>query len=139
MAANPERGEVDLVCGEQTYTLVLSVNALCIMEKRTGKPFGTILAGLMSLNVTDTRDYMRAVLAEYHGKEIGLEATKRKPHVDVDVIVGEIMQAAGMKRTKDALVEIFKLNTPDDKEAPKEGDGTGNPPGAQDGTGDSST
>lgn len=137
MAANPARGEVDLACGEHTYTLVLSTHALCVMEKSSGKSFGTILGGLMALNVTDTVSYLSAVLGKYHGGDIAKRAAKRK--VSPDVIVCDIVDEAGMKATKDALVELFKINTPDDEEKPTEGDGTQNPPSAEDGTGDSST
>jgi len=137
MAANPERGEVDLVCGDQTYTLFLSTNALCVMEKRTGKTFGNILAGIMSLDVTATREYLRAVLATHHGKAIQKEAERRK--TDADTVIGELMDTATMRRTKDALVQLFTLNTPDEAEKPKEGkEEGGNPPDAQDGTGGSS-
>ncbi len=134
--ANPERGEVDLVCGEKTYTLFLSTNALCVMEKRTGKTFGNILNGIMTLDVTATREYLRAVLATHHGKAIAQEAKKRG--IEPDDLIGELMDQAGMKRTKDALVELFTLNTPPDEEKPKEGKGA-NPPDAQDGTGGNST
>ena len=134
--ANPERGEVDLVCGEKTYTLFLSTNALCEMQKRTGKTFGQILAGIMSLDIVAMREYLRAVLATHHGKELGKQATQRK--VDVDFVIGDIIDDATMVRTKKALVELFTLNTPNDEEKPKEGD-SANPPDAQDGTGGSST
>lgn len=133
--ANPERGEVDLVCGEKIYTLVLSTHALCVMEKSTGKSFGNILAGLMSLNVNDTVDYLKAVLGKHHGKEIAALAQKRK--MKPDEVICEIVDEAGMKATKDALVELFKINTPDDDTKPAEG-GEANPPDAEDGIGGSS-
>lgn len=136
--ANPERGEVDLVCGEKTFTLFLSVNALCEMQKRTGKTYGQILTGIMTLDIVAMRDYLRAVLQTHHGKEFGVQAKKRG--VDPDVLFGEVIDRAGMKSTKKALMDLFTLNSPEEDDKPKEGSGKGvNPPGAEDGTGDDST
>ncbi|MEP6827917.1 MAG: hypothetical protein ABJA10_07565 [Aestuariivirga sp.] len=44
--ANENRGEVALVLGEATYTLLFSVNALCNLEDRMGKPINEILSSM---------------------------------------------------------------------------------------------
>ncbi len=126
--ANPERGEVDLVAGERTYILFLSTNALCAMEKRMGKSYGQILSSIMALDVTSLRAMTHAVLQSRHGKEFASEES-----------AGTLIDKSGMKRVKDAMVELFTLNTPPDEE--KKASGSGNPQqsaDAEDGTGDNS-
>lgn len=139
--ANPARGEVDLVVGERTYTLTITTGALCAMEKRTGHTYGEILRGLMGVNVTATRDYLRAVLEPKHGRELTAAASKRG--VDIETLVCDIIDTAGMRETKAVLVDLFTLNQPPTDEqssVTKEGDETSRPPTAVTaGTGISST
>ena len=127
--ANPERGEVDLVTPTKTYTLFLSTNALCAMEKRMGKSYGQILNAILVMDVTSLRAMTHAVLQTHHAREFPDE-----------LAVGGLIDTAKMKTVKDAMVELFTLNTPPD-EPPKNGSGSANPPddGAAAGTGDSST
>jgi len=128
--ANPERGEVDLVTPTKTYTLFLSTNALCAMEKRTGKSYGQIMNALIGMDVTALRAMAFAVLQTHHAREF-----------PTDESVGALIDVAKMKPVKLAMVELFTLNTPTD-EPPTNGSGSANPPGdgaAAAGTGDSST
>lgn len=37
--ANPERGEMELVCGDQTFVLRLTTNACCELEAKSGKSY----------------------------------------------------------------------------------------------------
>ncbi len=133
--ANPERGEVDLVIGEQTYVLRITTNELCAMEKRTGQSYGQILGGVMALNMTATRDYLRTVLEPAHGRDLRLAAQKAK--TDVDTIVANLIDAATFKHVKETLIALFTLNMPPAEEAATTEEP--NPPDAQGGTGDSST
>ena len=124
--ANPERGEVDLVTATHTYTLFLSTNALCAMEKRMGKSYGQILQAIAALDMSSLRSMMFAVLQTHHAKQFKTEDE-----------VGVLIDAVKMKAAKDAMFELFTLNTPSD-EPKKEGDEK-NPPDAQGGTGANST
>ena len=125
--ANPERGEVDLVTPTTTYTLFLSTNALCAMEKRMGKSYGQILNAIIGLDLTALRAMAHAVLQTHHAKEFPTEES-----------VGRLIDVVKMKPVKDAMVELFTLNTPPDD--PKTGSGSASPPAADAaGTGDSST
>ncbi len=126
--ANPERGEVDLVTPTKTYTLFLSTNALCAMEKRQGKSYGQILNAIMALDLTALRAMTHAVLQMHHAREFADE-----------LAVGKLIDAVNMEVVKDAMVELFTLNTPPDES--KNGSGTANPPaggGDNGGTGGSS-
>jgi hypothetical protein len=125
--ANPERGEVDLVTPTKTYTLFLSTNALCAMEKRMGKSYGQILNAILGLDMTALRAMTYAVLQTHHAREFPDE-----------MAVGKLIDTAKMKPVKEAMVELFTLNTPPDES--KNGSGTANPPEAgADGIGDNST
>ncbi len=137
--ANPERGEVDLVIGEQTYTLRITTNELCAMEKRTGKTYGEILQGLLAVNVTVAREYLRVVLEPCHGKDLRLAA--KKAQTDVDTIVGNLIDEAGFKRVKETLLALFTLNLPPPEEPVAVAAATeaANPPDAQGGIGGNST
>jgi len=127
--ANPERGEVDLATPTKTYTLELTTNAMCAMEKRTGRTFGQLLNGIMALDISALRSLTYAVLQPHHGREFPNEEA-----------VGRVIDSAKMGPVKTALVELFTLNTPPDEPSPN-GSGSANPrAGAADaGTGDSST
>src|SRR4051812_928270 len=128
--ANPERGEVDLVTATKTYTLELSTNATCAMEKRTGRTFGQLLNGIMVLDVSALRSLTYAVLQPHHAKEFPTEEA-----------VGRLIDTAKMKAVKTALIELFTLNTPPDDD-PQTASSPADPLDAAadgDGTGDSST
>ncbi len=113
--ANPERGEVDLIAGDKVYTLVLSTNALCAMEKRMGKSYGQILSAIMALDITSLRAMTHAVLQKYHANEF-----------KTDESVGALIDVAKMVTVKNTMVELFTLNTPPD-EKPAKGSGSANP------------
>ncbi len=134
--ANPERGEVDLVIGEQTYVLRITTNELCAMEKRTGKTYGEILQGLLAVNVTVAREYLRVVLEPLHGRDLRLAAQKGK--TDVDAVVGDLIDAATFQRVKETLLTLFTLNLPPKEERVAATTEDANPPDAQGGTGDNS-
>ncbi len=122
--ANPERGEVDLVAGERTYTLFLSTNALCAMQKRQSKTFGQILSSIMALDIEALRAMAYAVLQKHHANTF-----------KTDDAVGDLIDVVSMKKVKDAMVELFTLSMPPEEE--KKASGSANPPqsGEPDGIG----
>ncbi len=127
--ANPERGEVELVAGERTYTLFLSTNALCAMEKRQGKSYGQILSAIMALDIVALRAMTYAVLQRHNANLFKTEEQ-----------VGDLIDRVGMKAVKDAMVELFTLNTPPDEAKKEKSSGSANPSeDVEDGTGHSST
>ncbi len=125
--------------GEQTYVLRITTNELCAMEKRTGKTYGEILQGLLAVNVTVAREYLRVVLEPCHGRDLRLAAQQGK--TDVDAVVGDLIDAATFQRVKETLLTLFTLNLPPKEEPVAVAAATeaANPPDAQGGTGDSST
>lgn len=127
MAANPLRGEIDLVAGERTYTLRPTTNALVALEKSTGLSYGDILNRLPSIDMLHLRAMVFHLLQAAHGKEI----TKLEQAGDL------IDQAGGHHGVFPVIVEMLALNRP--KKDKAESAGAGNPPGAQVGTGDGSS
>jgi hypothetical protein len=126
--ANPERGEVDLVTPTKTYTLELTTNGTCAMEKRTGRTFGQLLNGIVALDISALRSLTYTVLQAHHAKEF--------PNEDA---AGRVIDAAKVRTVRTALIELFNLNSPPE-DTPQEGRGTANPPDdGADGTGDNST
>jgi hypothetical protein len=127
--ANPERGEVDLVTPTKTYTLEMTTNATCAMEKRTGKTFGQLLNGIVALDISALRSLTYTVLQAHHAREVPNEEA-----------AGRVIDAAKVRTVRAALIELFNLNSPPE-ETPQEGRGAANPPdgGEADGTGDNST
>jgi hypothetical protein len=124
--ANPERGEVDLVTPTKTYTLELSTNATCAMEKRTGRTFGQLLNGIVALDISALRALTYAALQVHHAKEF--------PNEDA---VGRVIDGAKIRPVRMALVALFNLNSPPEDEP---GEGSANPPAVGvGGTGDNST
>lgn len=126
MAANPERGEVDLVVGEKTYTLRPSMNAICAMQKRTGKTYGQLLNSIDVMDIESLREVFFTFLQAYHKAEI---VTAEK--------AGNLMDdAGGNNAIVSVIVEVMKANA---KRSKQEGaSGPADPPTAQAGTGSDS-
>jgi hypothetical protein len=123
MAANPERGEVDLMAGEQTYTLRPTMNALCVVQKRTGQTYGQLVAAMATMDLTALRDLLFAFLQPYHAKQIKT----------VEAAGDVIDEAGGHSVVIGVVSEVLRLNA-QRKRAGEESD----PPTAQAGTGGSS-
>lgn len=66
--ANAERGEVELVSGEDRYTLALSMNAICEMQTRSGKTYGELLHA-MPLDFLAFREMVYMALRRHHSKQ----------------------------------------------------------------------
>jgi len=126
--ANPERGEVDLVTPTKTYTLFLSINALCDMEKRMGKSYGQILQAIMALDMSSLRAMTHAVLQKHHKSEF---QTEEKVGLLID---------GRMTIVKDAMVALFTLNHPPEEKKGESGNANPLQSGEdEDGTGANST
>jgi hypothetical protein len=118
---------VDLVTPTKIYTLEITTNALCAMEKRTGKTFGQLIDALRLLDMAALRALMHAVLQAHHAKEFPTEES-----------VGSIIDSVKMKGVRAAVYELFVLNNPPEEEK-KESGSTNPPEDAAAGTGANST
>lgn len=116
--ANKDRGEVDLVVGEKTYTLRPGINAMAVAQQHAGKPFGEIMKSLTAIDVIALRELVWMLLKKHHGKEF---PTAEK--------VGDLIDDAGVMPVIDAVAETFNLNF---SALSKGGSNGSNPPVAQD-------
>lgn len=99
--ANPERGEVDLVIGETTYTIKLGRNALASVEGLLGRGFPEIAA---TLNADPQISVMRAILW----------AGLQRHHPGIDLLqVGDLMDDAGDELIGEKIGEALKLAFPE--------------------------
>ncbi len=99
--ANEERGEVEFAAGEQSYTLVLSMNAICEMQTRTKKTYGQLVQDMAALDIVALREILWMTLKKHHAKEF--------PNADA---VGEMVYAAGGPNVAvAALNRLFDLNS----------------------------
>lgn len=97
--ANEERGEVDLVVGDKTYTLRMSVNAIVETQKRTNKTFGELVRSLQALDVSAMRELVWMLLKKHHAKDF---PTPEK--------VGDLIDDAGSNEIALAIEKVFQLN-----------------------------
>jgi len=126
VSANPARGEVAFVVGDETYVLRPTMNALCAMQKRTGQTYGQLIGALTTLDLLALRDLLFTFLQPLHGKTIKTVEQ-----------AGDLMDAAGGHRPAlDAITEVLRLNAR--KPTAGEPSADADPPTAQAGTGDNS-
>ena len=130
--ANRERGEVELVVNDKPYTLRLTTNAICELQERTKLTLVELINSLQSLDMVNMRALVGAALKPYHAKEF----------TDMAKVGAFMDDAGGIRGGVDSPVirtlrELFALNQ--QPEERQNGSGGGNPPDAQDGTGDSSS
>lgn len=135
MAANPERGEVDLVItrrtetgephpeGDKFYVLRMRTHDVCAMEQRTGKTFGQLMDDLVMNSWTSMRECLFAFLQPYH-----------QPDFPTPSSVNALLDEIKYDRAMDVVTDLIIRNKP-----PKAKDGKANPRKAQAGTGASST
>lgn len=69
MAANPERGETELIAPDTTYTLALGIGDIIAMEARTKRKYGEMMLALGMVDVTAARDILFAALQRHHAKD----------------------------------------------------------------------
>lgn len=111
--ANPLRGEVDLVAGETTYTLRMSINEIVQLETLLDLgvlEISALLGDASNLRLGPWRAALWAAL-QCHHKGTSLEDA------------GEIIAAAGfpnvMGKVSEALQAAFPQPEPDDKPSPR--------------------
>ncbi len=99
--ANEERGEVELVAGEDRFTLCLSMNAICRMQTRTKKTYGELLQSMRNLDIAALRDIVWMTLEKYH------KDTFPNPEK-----VGDLIDRSdgGVSGTVETLNRLFTLN-----------------------------
>lgn len=119
--ANPIRGEVDLVAGDKTYRLRLSVNQLIEVEDLTG--IGIVqLSGQFNDIATLRAGNVRAVLW----------GALRQHHPEIDLLgAGDIMAVVGLQPAIEKIAEALQAAFPraegQEDPSPNRGqDGTGN-------------
>ncbi|MFN9438464.1 MAG: GTA-gp10 family protein [Brevundimonas sp.] len=98
--ANPIRGEVGVKVGEETYTLVFTINAIVELEERLGKPISEI-AGGMGSNVSFSllRTLFWAGLQDRHGLS--------------EVEAGNLMQEIGFAEASKLVTQAFARAFPE--------------------------
>lgn len=99
--ANAERGEVALVAGTTEYTLVLSMNAICEMESRTGKTYGGLVLSMQALDFQALRNILWMTLKKYHAKDFETVES-------VGALIDEL--PAGPASAIEALTTLFRVN-----------------------------
>lgn len=100
--ANAERGEVDLKAGAETYTLRLSINAVCTLEDHLGRPINSI-AGEISSPDTMRLATLRAILwAAVQGSRPGFSVED----------AGEVIGTVGVPAAMGAVAEAFAKGFP---------------------------
>lgn len=125
MAANPERGELDLVVNGQTYTLRATMNGLCTLEQRAGRTYGVLVSAMADTDVSAMRQLLFTFLQPYHAAAFR----------DLDA-VGRLMDDLGdPMHVREALTRFVLLNRsrkPADPLAAQAstGDSSGSTPGA---------
>lgn len=126
--ANEARGEVAFTVGEQAYVLRLTTNAICAVQKRTGKTYGELVAQLGRVDYSDIRELFWAALQPYHAKAF---PTLEK--------AGDLIDEAGRHNgVLEVLLTLLQVNRPPAKRGDGGSDGDDRPRTAQAGTGDNS-
>lgn len=101
--ANPHRGSVAFQVGATVYTLSFSVNALCELEDMLNQPVAKIAESLNdpeNVRLSTMRALAWAGLRDHH-PEITIPQT------------GEIVSAAGVPATMEAVGKAFQLAFPE--------------------------
>lgn len=108
--ANPQRGEVALTVGDQAYTLVLDLSAICELEGVFSTPkqivtFPEIVAAVLRLSYRHIRGFVWAAL--------------RKHHPDVTLAqAGTLIEAAGgVDAFFETILALHQSTQPDAEDA----------------------
>lgn len=94
--ANPHRGEVALVAGDKTYTLALTINAVCELEDLLQKSVSEIEQDRGSIRTL--RAMLWAALREHHPMDLE--------------DAGRLMQEAGASAAGEAVRKAVSLAFP---------------------------
>ena len=114
--ANPERGELDVVVNEKTYTLKLSMNAAAVLQGRHKKSVGALLREAIDLDFVSIRAIVWLLLQKFHAAEFKTE----------DAAGNLIDDAGGVKVFFSTLQKLGDItNDESDPNAMAQGNGTG--------------
>lgn len=95
--ANPLKGEVDLVCGDKTYTLRMSINEIIQLGKLTGMKVKALSAALADTDDVDLdlwRSALWTALQEHHKHGVSLEdAGEIMAGVTIPVTIAKVSEA----------------------------------------------
>jgi hypothetical protein len=126
--ANPQKGEVSFEAGGASYTMRLSVDALCALEEATGKGVVALSAELSDparLRMSTVRHVVWAGLREHH------------PDVSLKAAGELIVEAGGLAKMMEHVSLAFQRAFPDEE---KKGKGARpQKPDQKSGTGPAST
>lgn len=104
--ANAVRGQASLTTGDTTYTLVLSVNAMCEIEDATGKDILELVSDFQSgrVSMKSFRLLFWSALQDHH------------PDIDLKA-AGRLITEIGMASAMDAMGAAFQRAFPDAEES----------------------
>jgi hypothetical protein len=106
MASNPRKGEVEFTLGEKSYTLLFSINALCVLEERMGGGSFVELANAMrdpdKVGLSTLRTLFWSGLYERHEELTEKEA-------------GQLMHDLGLVEASNLVMKAFTLSFPEVK------------------------
>ena len=127
--ANRERGEIDLLVGERSLVLRLSISAVVALEASTGRTFADILEGVKQRRLQDELWLLWAALQPYHGPQFaGLS--------EVQALIDDVgTYLASLEALRRAIGELLQVNGPPQVAEVASAD----PRSAQAGTGSAST
>lgn len=103
--ANPNRGEVDLIAGDQTYTMRMSINAIANIEDHFDMGINQVaelLSDAKGMRIGNLRTIVLYALKEHH------------PELDV-AAAGEVIGKAGFDVTAAAIQQAMVLAFPNAK------------------------
>jgi len=101
VAANKERGEVEVIVDGVPYTWRLTTNAACALEGRTGQKLGEVLTAADALSLRALRDLVWVLLQEFHAVEFPTAES-----------VGDFIDRMGMLACLLTFRELLELNQP---------------------------
>ena len=110
MAANPEKGEVDLKVGEKGFVLRLTWNEIAVFERTQGLAwFESFAPKLMAPNTISGGEWIAL-----------LYAALQRHHSDVTLFdAGDLLTEIGVERAAGALTECLQFTFPVPEDAKK--------------------
>jgi len=101
--ANPHRGEVDIEIGGETWTLRLTLNAMCEIEEQTGKGLPEIV-NILQHGKAGGFSGMRAIVCA--------AARSNLPDLTPEMI-GEMIDISDMQKIGHAINQLVSRSAPD--------------------------
>lgn len=110
--ANPERGEVALIVGDRTYTLVIDVNAVCELEELLSTPDQPVTSGQVFL--------LAAQRSVRHIRAL-VWASLRRHHPEMELShTGQLIEdAGGVDEFLETLGKLRKVTQPEGENRPR--------------------